>query len=196
MCGNVYRGQLGFFTRVLIFCRAGSLFSRFNISTIRKKIVRILHRRHRDIQTSWTSLLQIFCLLFRLWSDYQYGTNVALACVSHLSCDSGRSDFLSPWWTCWGKFRASAPNLYINWRCLISFGNESLYYWFWLQLYICLQFVPHPSMSTALYITPTIHLQAWLTVGAREWTWRCVCGWVAEWVWSILFQPVFSSPKR
>lgn len=41
---------------------------------------------------------------------------------------------------------------------------------FWLRMYIRLQFVPHPSMSKAHYIKPTIHLRAVLTV--------CACMWV------------------
>lgn len=106
----------------------------------------------------------------RLWSDYQYGTNVALALsvichklvVGQVSCLSD------------GRAGAGSvhqhPRLYINSRRLILFGNESLYYWFWLRLYIRLQFVPHPSMSKAHYIKPTIHLRAVLTV--------CACMWV------------------
>lgn len=43
---------------------------------------------------------------------------------------------------------------------LILFGNESLHYWFWLRLYICLQFVLHCSPSEAHYIKPTINLEA------------------------------------
>lgn len=105
----------------------------------------------------------------RLWSDYQYGTNVALALPVICQELVAGQVFLSLWWTCRRQVRTSAPRLYIKSRSLILFGDESLYYWFWLRLYIRLQFVPHPSLSEAHYIKPTINLQALLTVCSCEW---------------------------
>lgn len=98
-----------------------------------------------------------------IWNGCSIGS------VSHSSWAGLRSGFLSLWWTCRSQVRTSAPRLYINSRRLILFGNESLYYWFWLRLYIRLQFVPHPSLSKAHYIKPTIRLRVSLTICACEW---------------------------
>lgn len=76
------------------------------------------------IQTSWTSLQEIFCLLPplpRLWSDYQYGTNVALAVsvichtlvAGQISCLSdGRAGATS-------IHQLPAPHLVWKWKSLL-----------------------------------------------------------------------------
>lgn len=68
---------------------------------------------------------------------------------------------------------------------LILFGNESLHYWFWLGLYVCLQFVLHCSLTEAHYIRPTINLQAFA---------QCLCIWTKVGGQQAFFRFVFSFP--